>query len=317
MSNTKIDLNFFLKFKNEFNKYDIGILIAGYLISALEGKVKVSGDENYTTVDVKIPFQAKSPHTNAVQPGYANASLSYQAPTGNNQNLINDNGSSNHINLNNSKDLLSMTRRNVSPMSGNGGWKPVSQNSSSKNESDQIMITDNNRRRSSGQDNPNNGMYKKNVVSLRDAVKRKAKKPRSKLSSKSGIIDQKHIEQKPKKKYTPRGISSFANEIKKLTFDKSPKFANTESLRLIKNKGPDNKLILMNKKSFSKRMSVCQDQALQLGGLIKEKSFESDDPSLSRNSEVSDSPNDLDYEEPENYQTDNLSASIYEGQESE
>jgi hypothetical protein len=76
LSNKNLDIESFIKFKDELYIFDIGIFIIGYLVDQCEGKINVSESDQHITVSIEIPFNPKDPNnTQALNNGVV---LNYQ-----------------------------------------------------------------------------------------------------------------------------------------------------------------------------------------------------------------------------------------------
>ena len=47
LSNQKLDLNFFIRLKDEINRYDFGILVWGNLVGQIDGKINIVEQDDY------------------------------------------------------------------------------------------------------------------------------------------------------------------------------------------------------------------------------------------------------------------------------
>ena len=111
------------------------------------------------------------------------------------------------------------------------------------------------------------------------------KKPKHKISSKSGIIKKKNSKnsKKPnKKKYADVFGINFLQEERKFT-----QAGNAGSLRLINERKRNSRYNADNKHMYSRHMSVCQESQIINTSFIRENSIESDDPDYSRLSDDS------------------------------
>ena len=117
------------------------------------------------------------------------------------------------------KENLSMTRRNVSPISGNAVADP-SQRSSSMNENEQLTGIVNIAMNIRSLVEPVRKISQLQrmasaIHSSRKNQKCKTRKPKQKLRSKSGIIDKNYLARPKKREYAPKpGIQSYHEEIK-------------------------------------------------------------------------------------------------------
>eukprot|EP00345_Euplotes_harpa_P005854 CAMPEP_0168327940 /NCGR_PEP_ID=MMETSP0213-20121227/6180_1 /TAXON_ID=151035 /ORGANISM="Euplotes harpa, Strain FSP1.4" /LENGTH=497 /DNA_ID=CAMNT_0008330907 /DNA_START=320 /DNA_END=1813 /DNA_ORIENTATION=+ len=132
LNNTKLDLSFFINFKDELHKYDFGMLVCGHLVSLLDGSIIVNEQEKYLYVLVRLPFDPKNPH----MPTVTNPQIYWpSASPWKNPARTEISNMPNEVSLNPSKDILNMTKLNVSPMSGNASRNnDQSQKSSSKHD---------------------------------------------------------------------------------------------------------------------------------------------------------------------------------------
>ena len=47
LTNQKLDLNFFIRLKDEINRYDFGILVWGNLVGQIDGKINIVEQDDY------------------------------------------------------------------------------------------------------------------------------------------------------------------------------------------------------------------------------------------------------------------------------
>ena len=189
-------------------------------------------------------------------------------------------------------DILSVTRRNVSPISGNGlaNVQP-SQISCSKIKNGRAVRYWT-RNKSMWL---NAGFAIPKYGAIADKAKSIHRKPKQKISSKSRIINKKNSN---KRKYTAvNGINSLQEECK------FTQVGNIDSLRLINGMKRSSRYNANNKHVYSKHMSTCQEPQIINTSFIQENSIKSGDPDYSRLSNNSWNRSWGFVKEPENYQS--------------
>jgi hypothetical protein len=213
--NNKLDLDFFIRYKLELQNYDFGVLICSYLVKQWEGLIEIREQNQTVHVVLKMPFLPFDPNfqfpTNAVNVWSIN-------PFAENimRQTVRDDLSRPPLLFEGSlKEDLNLTRKNVSPSSGNAirNIHEQSQKSSSKYSSDKLPALKLKDRRASA-NNRNDDHMNGDDLSSEYRQRMLQMRPGTKLSSKSGILFNRSSDPPHPRKYkTKKYYKSHINHI--------------------------------------------------------------------------------------------------------
>jgi hypothetical protein len=278
--NNKLDLDFFIRYKLELQSYDFGVLICSYLVKQWEGFIEIREKNEKVHIILKMPFLPFDP--NFQGPNALNVSSVNQfAENIMRQSFRDDPSKPSAFIEGNLKEDLNLTRKNVSPSSGNAIRNhEQSQISSSKYSSDKLpalMLKDRRASAKNRHDDQMNG----DDLSSKSRHGKLQMRPGLKLSSKSGILfNQRGDTIHPRKYKTKKHLKTHKNDNDRIQgnpFEQNERFNHRQSIRMMtKSNWTSDGNVIMNWRNGPRMSIVMDSNSPNLPPYIKENIEEDD-----------------------------------------